>query len=121
MSPQKGYGRVVFDEGAYAVDTVRSGRTGADVLRQTRVRFEREGVVLADLRDCESEGRDGTRLPGCLKVYLPAPDGRFGMVLILARDEHGLALHYLAFGVRHHPRESNAPSVYQLADRRLNG
>jgi hypothetical protein len=28
-------------------------------------------------------------------------------------------LQYIAFGVRHHPPESNAESVYQLAHKRL--
>lgn len=29
-------------------------------------------------------------------------------------------LAFLAFGVRHHPRDSNAPTVYEVAHRRLN-
>jgi hypothetical protein len=35
-------------------------------------------------------------------------------------DPHRPMFLYLAFGVRHHPRGSNAPTVYQIADRRLN-
>jgi hypothetical protein len=30
-------------------------------------------------------------------------------------------LRYIALGVRHHPRESNAESVYEVAHRRLRG
>jgi len=72
------------------------------------------------LRRCE-EGRDGTRLPICVKVYLPPPAGPFGMVFRIARDNVGTKLTLLAFGVRHPPRHSNAPSVYRLAHWRLNG
>jgi len=43
------------------------------------------------------------------------------MVFRIARDEVGTKLALLAFGVRHQPRHSNAPSVYRLADRRLRG
>lgn len=71
------------------------------------------------LRRCDPEGRDGTKLPACFKVYLPAPDGKFGMVLRFIRDGESLALRYLAFGVRHHPRDSNALTVYEIADRRF--
>jgi hypothetical protein len=42
------------------------------------------------------------------------------MVFSLTRDAGGFALHYLAFGVRHHPRASDAPTVYQQAHRRRN-
>jgi len=30
-------------------------------------------------------------------------------------------LRYIAFGVRHHPPESNADSVYEIANKRLRG
>lgn len=43
------------------------------------------------------------------------------MVLALASDKRGLGLRYLAFGVRHHPKNSHAETVYQIAHRRLNG
>jgi hypothetical protein len=44
------------------------------------------------LRRCDSEGRDGTKLPACFKVYLPAPSGRFGMVPLEAEDATALRL-----------------------------
>ena len=100
---------------------MRSGHAGAGTLRHARSQFEREGVEIKALRRCDPEGRDGTRLPACFKVYLPAPDGKFGMVFRFVRNADGLALRYLAFGVRHHPRGSKAPTVYEIADRRLNG
>ena len=119
MPIRRGYARVLFDEGAFAEDTMRSGRAGAKVLRETRGRFEREGVEIKTLRRCDPEHRDNTKLAGCFKVYLPPSNGKFGMVLRFIRDDDGLALRYLAFGIRHHPRASNAPTVYDIAHRRL--
>ena len=121
MSIGRGYARVLFDEGAFAEDTMRSGRAGAQALREARSQFEQDGVEIKVLRRCDSEARDGTKLPGCFKAYLPPPNGKFGMVFRFVRDADGLALRYLAFGIRHHPRDSNAPTVYEIADRRLHG
>lgn len=121
MPIRRGHARVLFNEGAFAEDTMRSGRAGAEALREARSQFERDGVAIKTLRRCDPEGRDGTKLPACLKVYLPAPSGKFGMVFRFVRDGEGLALRYLAFGVRHHPRDSNALTVYEIAHRRLHG
>lgn len=98
---------------------MRSGRAGAKALRDARSQFERNGVEIKALRRCDPEAPDGTKLPSCFKVYLPPPNGKFGMVFRFVRDSEGLALRFLAFGVRHHPRDSNAPTVYDAADRRL--
>lgn len=92
-----------------------------EALREARSQFERDGVEITTLRRCDPEGRDGTKLPACFKVYLPAPNGKFGMVFRFVRDSDGLALRYLAFGARHHPRDSNALTVYEIAHRRLHG
>jgi hypothetical protein len=100
---------------------MRSGRAGANALRDARSQFERDGIEIKSLRRCDPEGRDGTRLPACIKVYLPAPNGKFGMVFRFVSDADGLALRYLAFGVRHQPRDSKAASVYEIAHRRLHG
>lgn len=121
MPIRRGYARVLFNEGAFAEDTMRSGRAGAQALREARSQSEQDGVEVKILRRCDPEGRDGTKLPSCFKVYLPPPNGKFGMVFRFVRDADGLALRYLAFGVRHHPRDSNAPTVYEIADRRLHG
>ena len=119
MPIRRGHARVLFNEGAFAEDTMRSGRAGAEALREARGQFEREGVEIKALRRCDAEGRDGTKLPACFKVYLPAPNGKFGMVFRFIRHGEGFALRYLAFGVRHHPRDSNAQTVYEIAHRRL--
>jgi hypothetical protein len=93
MPIRRGYARVLFNEGAFAEDTMRSGRAGAKALRDARSQFDQEGVEIATLRRCDAEGRDGTRLSACFKVYLPGPNGKFGMVLRFIRDGDGLALH----------------------------
>jgi hypothetical protein len=118
---RRGHARVLFNEDAFAEDTMRSGRAGAEALREARSKFERDGIEIKTLRRCDPEGRDGTKLPSCFKAYLPAPNGKFGMVFRFVRDAEGLALRYLAFGVRHHPRNSNAQTVYEIAHRRLHG
>jgi hypothetical protein len=119
LSIRRGHARVLFNEGAFAEDTKRSGRAGAKVLREARSRFERDGVEVRTLRRCDAEHRDGTKLAACFKIYLPPPNGKFGMVLRFIRDSESLGLRYLAFGVRHHPRDSNARTVYDIAHRRL--
>lgn len=83
--------------------------------------FEERGIPASDLRACEDPGPDGTRLPGCVKTYLPAPVGSWGMVFELRLiDDKRPFLAFLAFGVRH-PTQSWQLSVYQVADRRLHG
>jgi hypothetical protein len=79
------------------------------------------GISLHDLRACERHARDGTDLPNCVKVYLPPPVGPFGAVFRLKMLPEGLRLVYLAFGTRHHPHGSRAPTVYELAHQRLHG
>lgn len=45
----------------------------------------------------------------------------FGMVFAAVRRPKGLQLDFLAFGVRHQPAHSQAPSVYEIAHARLHG
>jgi hypothetical protein len=114
-----GYAEVVFDEDAFEKDLQRAGPAGRAAALAARDAYMRDGCPVADLRTCDDEARDATRLPGCVKVYLPSGAGRFGMVFAIERKAGRLLLAYLAFGVRHHPRGSNAPTVYQVAHRRL--
>jgi hypothetical protein len=59
-------------------------------------------------------------LGGCVKTYVPWPDGRFGAVFVaVTHPNRPMALRAFAFGVRHHPRESNAKTVYEVAHARL--
>ncbi len=53
-----------------------------------------------------------------MKVYLPPRLGRWGLVLEVVRARGELQLEHRAFGVRH-PDRPWAPSVYQVAHRRL--
>ena len=116
---RRGYAPVVFDDAAFDEDMKRLSASAAEVARQARSRYEAAGVPVADLRGCAEESNDETTLPRCLKVYLPEPAGRFGMVFRLIVHPSRSRLRYLAFGVRHHPGDSHAPTVYQLAHKRL--
>ena len=115
---EAGYAEVLFDNLAFEADLRHAG---GEVAAAVRHDYEQHGVPVADLLACDAEGRDSTHLPGCVKVYLPRPAGKFGMVFAIHRQAGRLLLAYLAFGARHHPRDSNALTVYQIADRRLHG
>ena len=106
---------VRFDEEALAEDLAHASASGREV--GERARLERDGIAVSELRACAAEGRDGTRLAGCLKAYLPRPAGPWGMVFTGDRDPTPVLV-FLAFGVRH-PRSPWRPSVYQVAHRRL--
>lgn len=110
------FSNLVFDE-----DLKRATTKGTEIAQTARRRYEREGAPVKQLRHCDAEGRDGTALPQCLKIYLPAPAGNFGMIFKAVEVERRMRLDFLAFGVRHHPQGSNAPTVYRLAHRRLHG
>jgi hypothetical protein len=110
-----------FDQDAWEEDLARStpaGRQAADAARRD---YERDGVPFEHARRVQEHGGDGTVLPNCAKVYLPQPVGRFGMIFRVISVEGRPQFAYLAFGVRHHPRGSRRPTVYQLAHQRLHG
>jgi hypothetical protein len=122
MSGRRGPGHAParFDEAYWSQDLQRASVRGRAVALAARARYERDGVPVAELRRLHDVGDDGTQLPGCVKVYLPPPAGQFGMVFQIALADDGAALLlFLAFGVRHHPARSRAPTVYRLAHRRL--
>jgi hypothetical protein len=112
---------VGFDDDALAEDLDRLPASAEIALRAFRKELHRDGgIPRSRLMACQAEGRDGTRLGGCVKTYIPWPDGRFGAVLMAARHpDRSLTLRAFAFGARHHPRESNAETVYGIAHRRL--
>lgn len=109
----------LFDATAFVEDVNRASDTGRKVALAARRDFEQNGVPVAHLLACEDEGPEGTSLAHCVKIRLPHPDGKFGMVFRIELREGRSHLAFVAFGVRHHPRSSNAPSVYELAHRRL--
>lgn len=108
---------VRFDDEAFAEDVAHATATGRDVGLRERQALERDGVDVQRLRRCDAEGPDGTRLGGCVKCYLPAPDGQWGMVL-RAWELEGPGLVCVAFGLRH-PQRPWQQSVYRVAHRRL--
>ncbi len=110
-----------IDPATWTEDIGCTGAADRAGIEAAKRRYERSGVPLTELRPCDAEGRDGTELPDCVKAYLPAPAGRFGMVFSVDRASTGLTFVYLAFGARHQPHGSNARTVYQLAHRRLHG
>ena len=114
--------KVRFDEAFHKADLDHATTAGAGVARRARQRLERDGIAPEELRKCAAMGDDGTRLAGCVKTYLPPPEGRWGMVLCGGGlDVDGTpVLLVVAFGERH-PRRRSRPSVYQLADERLHG
>ena len=83
MSKKPRLSPVVFDDALFDADVQRASDAGAAAARAARKRFESEGVPRDELRKCEAEGPEGSQLPACLKVYLPPPAGRFGMVFQL--------------------------------------
>jgi hypothetical protein len=108
-----------FDAEAFLEDMARATSVGQSAAESARREYEASGVPRSELRPCDPEGRDGTALPQCLKIYLPPPAGPFGMVFKFVIADDGPRLDYLAFGVRHHPPASNARTVYEFAHRRL--
>lgn len=114
---------VAFDELAIAEDLARLGQAGVAAFAEFgRGISALDGLPRERLLACEAEGRDGTRLPGCVKTYVPWPAGRFGVVMVaVSHPERPVELRVIAFGVRHHPRRARALTVYQIAHQRLNG
>jgi len=110
---------VRFDAEAFAEDLYHATQAGRAVAERERFRLARDGIRTSELQPCAAEGPEGTRLAGCVKTYLPQPDGQWGMVLTGDRELDGTpVLVYLAFGLRH-PQRAWQPSIYQVAHRRL--
>ena len=111
----------VWREEGERLDARSSARAAAE---RERRRLESDGVSEDLLERCDAEGRDGTRLAGLLKAYVPLREGPpsdrpFGFVFLPGR-EHGLLVLYLAaFGERH--ARHGTRSVYERAHKRLYG
>ena len=110
--------RVRFNDALFADDLARCRAEGQQVGRQTRVELERDGAPPHLLTSCGAEHRDGTDLPGMVKLYVPLPYGPWGLVLQGATDATGLHLLAIAFGELH---PSLRPSVYDIAHHRQHG
>ena len=116
---RSGRAPALFDGAAFAEDLRRASDAGEEVALAARKEFEAEGVPIENLLACDEEGPEGTALRHCLKLRLPPPDGKFGMVFRIELRDGKSVLVFAAFGVRHHPADSNAPTVYEIAHRRL--
>jgi hypothetical protein len=109
----------LFDDAAFAEDLRRTSDAGEEVAHTARKEFEGEGVPVGSLLACDEEGPDGTELRHCVKLRLPPPNGKFGMVFRIELREDKPVLAFAAFGIRHHPPEAKAPTVYEIAHNRL--
>jgi len=107
------------DEKVLAEDLGRASEAARAAIEPAVRKLEADGVAVGSLRPCEAEARDGTRLGGCVKHYIPQPDGRWGAVFSIDREASRPALVLLAVGERHPPRPWK-PSVYEIAHRRFN-
>ena len=109
---------VRFDDRLFDEDLAHATHAGQQVAVDARRRLERDGAPAHELAPCQAEHREGTRLPNCVKTYLPDPGGRWRMIFEVTRDDGQLVLAYLAFGVGH-PEHAWQLSAYQVAHHRL--
>lgn len=107
-----------MDEEAFAEDLASASEAAKAAIEPEIRSLEAEGAPVASLRPCEAEAQDGTQLPGCVKRYIPQPDGRWGAVFSIDSEASKPALVLLAVGERH-PGRPWKPSVYEIAHRRL--
>ncbi len=114
--------RTQFDADTWEEDLARTTPAGRQTAEAARKDYDQNGIPIAQLRRVAEHGHDRTIVPNCVNVYLPAPDGRFGMVFMLKFQPNGRpVLMFLAFGMRHHPQGSRRSTVYQTAHERLHG
>jgi hypothetical protein len=118
---------VRFDREEWLEEVERLEERSLSRVQAERARREVEGgTVPFDWKKCEAEGEDGTRLPGCSKLYVPlgrqgASEAPFGFVFQLAQDPDGsLVWNFVAFGERH-PNNPATRTVYERAHKRLHG
>ena len=110
---------VIFDESILTIDLQRLPTAAATSLSSLRRDVHRSGGISRNhLKRCQAHARDGTNLAGCVKTYVPWPDGPWGIVFRAGEDaRRPFALYMIAYGHRH-PGARRA-SVYQIAHRRL--
>ncbi len=108
----------VVDE-VLAEDLVRCTPAARAAIELMVATLRDDGAPRGWLLRCEEEGQDGTRLKGCVKLYIPQPAGQWGAVLAGDEEATKPALVLVAVGERH-PVRPWKPSVYEMAHRRLN-
>jgi hypothetical protein len=83
---------VEFNEDAIAEDLTHHPPVARRALDLFRREVDRDGgLSFSRLKRRDEEGRDGTRLAGCVKTYVPWPTGRFGLVLLPVTPLHQAA------------------------------
>jgi hypothetical protein len=109
---------VHVDERELAEDLAHMSEAGRVAVEPVIQSLAANGVPADQLKQCDSEARDGTRLPGCVKLYIPQPAGQWGAVFLGGALSGAPTLFLLAVGDRH-PGAPWKPSVYEVAHRRL--
>jgi hypothetical protein len=116
-----------FGEREWREEVGRLGERSQARSQAERARREIEGkTAVGGLLKCEAHGDDATRLPGCMKLYVPlgrqgASEAPFGFVFQLAQDpDGGFIWNFIAFGERH-PDNPATRTVYERAHKRLHG
>ena len=109
---------VHVDERELAEDLAHASEAGRAAIEPMIQRLKADGVPKEWLSKCDAEARDGTRLPGCVKLYIPQPAGQWGAVFLGGSVDGKPKLFVLAVGKRH-PEAPWQPSVYEIAHRRL--
>jgi hypothetical protein len=122
VSGRPGAVAVIFDEDLWRRSVVdRFRRDVVAIASSARERLETSGLLGSEIsRRYEEVGPQGTRLPACVKVYVPlgepVSEAPFGMVLQLRSDGQ---LMFIAFG-RRHPGAGER-DVDERAHRQLHG
>lgn len=101
------------DEKALAKDLANASEAATAAIESDIRSLEAEGVPVVSLHPCEAEARDGTQLVGCVKRYIPQPDGQWGAVFSIDSEASKPALVLLAVGERH----GRAVEAERLRDR----
>ena len=73
---------VHVDERELAEDLHHATEAGRSAITSMIERLKADGVSKDWLRQCDAEARDGTRLGGCVKLYIPQPAGQWGAVFL---------------------------------------
>jgi len=115
----------VFAEATWSQEVGRLRERSPARAQAERARREIEEGSSVQRFKCKAEGDDGTRLPGCIKVYVPlgrqgASEAPYGFVFQVIQRGEGLAWAFIAFGERH-PDDPDERTVYERAHKGLHG
>jgi hypothetical protein len=92
---------VSVDDVLLGEDLAHATAAGRAAIAPVIHQLKSTGVSKSRLKRCQAEGRDGTHLAGCVKIYIPQPDGPWGAVLTGDKLAAVPTLVLLATGQRH--------------------